>query len=343
MIARLLRGSAILLAPLLLAAGCGDDDSDDAATTSDTGTAEEWSFTDDRDVTVTAPEAPQRVVAYHNAAAALIPLGVRPVAVFGGSAPEDSSLLSGLDVSGIESVGDVYGELNYEALAAVDPDLIVTLFDPAQQGPAFGFLEDAEDIAGDIAPIVALDGTADPEDAIGRFEELADALGADLDAPEVAADRDAFHEAVEDLEAAIADNPGLTAAAMQAYPGDGIYWARPDKFASLRLFAEAGLELVEPEGDPGDVNEDFVAWFWDLVSFELGGKYPADLLLVGNNEGAMDAQQITSVETLAAQPAVAAGQTVEWQVLDRYSYAAFTEHIEALTAAVEAADPDVVP
>ncbi len=325
----------LLLAPTLVLSACGDDDSPDRASGSE---AEgQWSFTDDRGVEVTLPEQPQRIVAYDNAAAALIPLGVRPVGIFGGSEPEDSSLLTGLDLDDIESVGAVYGELNFEALAAVEPDLIVTLFDPAQEGPAFGFLENAQGTAEAVAPIIALDGTADPAAAIERFEELATALGADLDSPQISADRDAFAAALDELEAAVDANPGLRAVALQAYPGDGIYFARPDAFPSLRLFREAGLDIVEPDGDPGDVNEDFVNYFWELVSLELGGKYPADLVLLGNNEGAMDAQQILDVPTLAAHPAVQADQIVTWQVLDRYSYAAFTEQVQQLTDAIDGA------
>ncbi len=135
----------LLLVPTLFVTACGDDDASDSGSGSAAESAPpeatgEWSFTDDRGIDVTLPEQPERIVAYHNAAAALIPLRVHPVGVFGGSAPEDSSLLAGLDLDGIDSVGEVYGELNFEALAAADPDLIVTLFDPAQEGPSFGFL-----------------------------------------------------------------------------------------------------------------------------------------------------------------------------------------------------------
>jgi len=329
------RLATLLLLAALLISACGDDGAETDAAPADAA----WTFTDDRGVEVALDEVPDRIVAYDNAAAALIPLGVRPVAVFGGSAPEDSPLLQGLDLEGIASVGEVYGELNFEALAAADPDLIVTLFDPTQTGPAFGFLEDAEAIAGDIAPIVALDGTADPETAIGRFEELVTAIGGDVDAAEVAAERDRYRAAVDSLAAAVAANPGVRALAVQAYPGDGIYFGRPEAFPSLRLFREAGLELVEPASEATDVNQDFVGHFWEFVSFELGGSYPADLVLLGNNEGTMDATQILDVPTLAGLPAVQAGQLVTWQGLDRYSYGAFADQLEALAAAVTAADP----
>jgi iron complex transport system substrate-binding protein len=337
----------LFVAAALVVSACGDDEAGgESGPEAQDGSAEaggEWSFTDDRGVEVTLPERPERIVAYHNAAAALLPLGVQPVAVFGGSAPENSSLLSGLDIDGIESVGETYGELNFEALAAVDPDLIVTLFDPAQEGPAFGFLENAQETAEEVAPVVALDGAADPVAGIERFEELAAALGADLDAPEVTADREAFDAAFAELEDAVAAKPGVRALAFQVYPGDGIYFARPDAFPSLRLLRDAGLDIVEPDGDPGDVNDDFVNYFWDFVSLEHGGKYPADLALLGNNEGAMNAEQVLDVATLAAHPAIAAGQTVTWQVLDRYSYRAFTAQLEEVAAAVAAADPATVP
>lgn len=86
---RVLAVSAI---PVLLLAGCGDDETaSPSAAAPNSGSGSDWTFTDDRGVEVALSEPPDRIVAYENAAAALIPLGVRPVGVFGGSAPEDSS------------------------------------------------------------------------------------------------------------------------------------------------------------------------------------------------------------------------------------------------------------
>ena len=47
-----------------------------------------------------------------------------------------------------------------------------------------------------------------------------------------------------------------------------MYFARPQNFASLRLFRDAGVELIDPEGEPGDQATDFVQYFYDAVSFE---------------------------------------------------------------------------
>ncbi|MGQ0776580.1 MAG: hypothetical protein ACT4NY_19500 [Pseudonocardiales bacterium] len=64
-----------------------------ACNSDDDGTGESgggWSFTDDRGVRVDLPSRPMRIAAYETAGAALINLGVRPVASFG-SGPVDQS------------------------------------------------------------------------------------------------------------------------------------------------------------------------------------------------------------------------------------------------------------
>lgn len=81
------------------------------AGTDRTGTAE-WRFTDDRGVTVTRPSRPARIVTNDQAGAALASLGVRPIGMFGSAPMAQNPLLEGVDLAGIESIGEVYGEIN---------------------------------------------------------------------------------------------------------------------------------------------------------------------------------------------------------------------------------------
>lgn len=344
-----IRPTTVVITATFVLAACregGDDTSPTvlhAAPTSGAVSSDStaWSFTDDRGTTIELDEAPRTIVAYENAAGALLPLGVDVAGVFGSSDVAESPQLEGLDVTGVESVGRVYGELNMEAVAALEPDLIVSLYDPEQEGPAFGFVEDGEATAAEIAPVLVIDGgsTADARPTIERFVELAGSMGA-LDEEAVAAARQRFDEALADLGTAVEANPGVDVVAMASYAGEGIYFARPENFASLRLFGDAGVELVEPDGEPGDPAADFVQFFYDFVSFEQAAKYPADLILVGNNAGAMDAAEITADAAFADLPAVAAGEMEAWRMIDAFSYDRFAGDIEALAEALAGADPE---
>lgn len=52
----------------------------------------EWSFTDDKGVTVTLPSRPERIVMDVNAAAPLWDFGIKPTALFGWNVLADGSL-----------------------------------------------------------------------------------------------------------------------------------------------------------------------------------------------------------------------------------------------------------
>ncbi len=323
----------VSLAALL--AGCGD------STPAPTGQTDAgWSFTDDRGVTVNLPSRPTRIAAYGTAGAALAYLGVRPVAIFDGSPLDQNPSLEGVNLAGIESVGETYGEINLEKLAALQIDLVVTAYDPRQDGPVFGFVDGpVQGQVEDIAPIVALDGIRDPIDVIARYEELAASLGADLQAPEIAAARQDYEDAAAELSAALAEKPGLIAVAVYATPSDGVTFWRPAQAPGLRQLQELGLDLVEPEGDPGDINEDFATFFGDSVSLELAGKYPADVILFDSR---YDPADMAGVATWAALPAVQADQVVPFRALESWSYQAYAGDFRLITAAVRAANPDLV-
>ena len=239
----------------------------------------------------------------------------------------------------------MYGEINFEAVAALDPDLIVTLYDPEQTGPAFGFVDNGEQLAGDIAPVLVIDGgsKADAEPTIERFIELAESIRGDLDDVDVDGQRQRFDDAVAELRTTVEEHPGVDVVATAPYAGDLVYFARPQNFASLRLFRDAGVELVEPEGEPGDQATDFVQYFYDAVSFEFAGKYPADVILLGNNVGVMSAEEMAADAAFGELPAVQAGAFVEWRMIDAYSYDRFAADVAALTERDRHRRPDTRP
>lgn len=101
----------------------------------------EWTYTDGAGKTITLPEAPKRIVAHANSAAALIPLGIRPVAIYVDSAVADDVSLRGIDLTGIEIIGEAWGEIDIEKLAAIAPDLIIAEYWPLD-GAYSGLVKD---------------------------------------------------------------------------------------------------------------------------------------------------------------------------------------------------------
>jgi len=228
----------ISLVILLTTAGCGTNPSLSLGPEAggDTGLAagETWTFTDDRGITVTLPRRPVRIVAQSSAAAALWDLGIQVVGVFGPQRlPDGSSVpeIGRVDLSTVTSVGEQWGEIDLEKLAALRPDIILTtMYLPPELWYVPAELEPKVQA---IAPIVAIDVGQKPiVEPIRRFEALAEALGADLSTPAHAAARQRFENASADLKAAIAEKPGLEA--MFAAGSLETFWvSNPPSFADL--------------------------------------------------------------------------------------------------------------
>src|SRR5690606_8929898 len=87
--------------------------------------AQAWTYTGGDGKTVTVDHLPTRIIAHANAAAALIPLGIRPIGIYVDSAVADDKSLAGLDLAGIEIVGEAWGEIDVEKVALLQPDLII--------------------------------------------------------------------------------------------------------------------------------------------------------------------------------------------------------------------------
>lgn len=305
--------------------------------TSESTTGNGWTFVDDAGVTFSLPKRPERVVAYLPVAAALWDLGVRPVAYYGIPLRPDGtreSLAGDLDLDLLESLGEAYGEFDIERLAALEPDLIVN--DMWASLPDFWGL-DANAVAqiGAVAPIANILFIDRPvTETIARVEELATALGGDLAAPEVVADREAFDAAAADLEAAIAGNPGLTVAFVAGTPDSSLWVGNPEKLADLRYFRNLGLDIVQPEN-----REDFS----EELSWEEADSYPADLFIVDDRQWSATGPELAAqVPTFGALPAAKAGAFALWPSEYVPSRAGFTPALAAIAKAVRTANPDIV-
>ncbi len=101
--------------------------------------AEEWTYTDGTGQTVTLDHVPNRIVMHANTAAGLIPLGIRPIAIYVDTPVAEDKSLQGLDLTGIEIVGEAWGQIDIEKVAALKPDLFLAEWWPLDK--AFSGLE----------------------------------------------------------------------------------------------------------------------------------------------------------------------------------------------------------
>ena len=313
-------------APLVLGA-CSERASDEA-----TGAASSlrgpWKFTDDRGVEVSLDAPPQRIVAHEYALAALWDYGIRPVGTYGSVSMGDQPIFADLDLDGIESIGEVWGEVNLEALAALRPDLIISTYWPSEK--LLGGVKDGklEAKMSALAPFVGIDAQVPATSTIERFEELAGALGSDLDSPEIAQIHAAYDQAVQGFRSAAESKPGLRAMAVYADP-EALYIGKTDDYSDLREYEAWGLEVVSGESaDP----------YWEIVSWENADRYPVDLILYDARAHAPSLEELDDIPLWTELPAVRAGQLTPWHMEEAVSYRLFTEHIKELGAVVEGSD-----
>jgi iron-desferrioxamine transport system substrate-binding protein len=325
---RLLAGSAALGALLGLPA-CGTDAEPPSAAADPS-----WNFTDARGERVQLPRRPERVVAYAGVAAVLWDYGVRPVGVFGPQRRDDGSpdtTVGDIDLATVGSAGEGYESVDYEALAALRPDLVVTGM--SGDKAMWVIADDAVDRVRQIAPLVALDGYGVPAEVlIAGYEQFARLLGADTAAPEPMAARTRLNQATAAARDAVAAKPNLRVLVTYAEP-EGLSIARPSQFPDLLSFRALGLDLVEPEGGEQ---------YYESLSWEQAGRYPADLILHDTRAFSLQPDQLAAYPTWAALPAVQAGQVGRWSAEVRLSAQGFAAALEDLTATVTAARDDVV-
>jgi iron complex transport system substrate-binding protein len=325
---RLLAGTAALGALLGLPA-CGADDAP-ARRTPEPG----WSFIDARGVHVELPRRPERIVAYVGAAAVLWDYGVRPVGIFGPQRRDDGSpdsTVGNIDLASVGSAGDDYEALDYEALAALRPDLVVTGMTGATG--MWVIADDAVDRVTQIAPLVALQSYGVPaEHIVAGYERFARLLGADTDTRELMNARVRLQKATAAARAAIAAKPNLRVLVTYA-DQEGLSIARPSEFPDLLSFRALGLDLVEPEG--GDQ-------YYETLSWEQAGRYPADLILHDTRAFSLQPDQLAAFPTWTTLPAVQAGQVGRWSAEVRLSAQGYATALEELVATVSAVRDDVV-
>jgi len=321
---------ALLLA--VLAAGCGSSNSS-GGTSGDTGSSKTFTFTDDRGKTVTLDTSKVRIVAQEDAAQALMHFGIKPVGIFGGAPMSKNAVLKGLDLSGIESLGEAWGEIKMEKLAALHPDVIVSTIYTGDgalfPGGVYGFgTEKQQNDAAEIAPIIAIKATQPSSTVISRFGDLAKALGADIDKGEYATQRADFDKAVTDLKAAAAKSKASVLAVTPANDAD--YIAVPDAFADTQDLVNWGVNMMKPTGK-------LVSSYYESLSWENAAKYQPDILLVDVRGYTLGEAQLESqYPTWNDIKAVKNGNLGEWTRIS-LNYPDYTTRIKQLTGLLQKA------
>ncbi len=295
----------------------------------------EWSFTDDKGVTVTLPQRPTRLAIDVNAAAPLWDYGIRPVALFGWNVNADGTLNDAggnieLDDT-IALAGDVVEPVRVEDLVAAEPELIITLtFDLEDELDYWSFTPEtlAQVEAGNY-PILAFNGGGNVGETVVRFAELAEALGADLSSPDQVEAKDAFDAKVEELQASIAAKPDLTY--LFGYlAATELYLASVTDFGDLTYFESLGLQIPTVGAEPGA--------YWTQISPEQLGSYPADVVFNSTRPGNFSAEELEADPVFSLHPAVAAGQVFGWNQDVIMSYQGLTLALDAVLQANEASN-----
>ena len=309
--------------------GCSSSDNGPAESneaTSESG----FSYVDGRGETVELDAVPSRIVASEQAAAALIPLGIKPIGIWGGSSFESSIPLRGLDLDGIDSVGQAYGDIDVEKVAALDPDVIITGW---YAGDAYGGLGlETSDLARkleQVAPFLAVSAQKPSSETLKDYEALATELGAEIDTESIKTDRDAYDSAVAGLKEAIAAKPGLTAMAIS--PSDQYYVAINDEFPELRDYKNWGLTLLESDVPRAADSGSFTPVSWENV----GQSQPNLILLDTRSYSTPLAELEADRPTWALVNAAEAGNIADWTTDATNNYASYTAQIVDLTAAID--------
>ncbi|MFB7278196.1 ABC transporter substrate-binding protein [Streptomyces hydrogenans] len=207
-----------------------------------------WGFTDDRGVEAEARARPARVVAYVRAGAALLDLGVTPVAVYGSGhdgVEPDPAKDGGLAAAGVPYLGPGRA-LDEERLRELRPELVV---DVTYDGKS-PYAVDEELVTGLGVPLVTLSVGNDLSlpAIIGRFGELGAALGA----PDRGTPAGVPAEAEEAVRAVAAGaGTGCGVLALSGGGDEQVYLARPGAWPELARLAELGVRLLDPGPGPG--------------------------------------------------------------------------------------------
>ncbi|WP_456696656.1 ABC transporter substrate-binding protein [Aeromicrobium sp. P5_D10] len=323
----------ILSAAALVLAGCGS--SSDSAT-DDSDADGSWSYTSGNGEKVELDSTPKRIIASGAEAAALISFGIKPVGIYATGPVKDDKNLQDLDLSGITILSETWGDIDVEKAAALKPDLIVADWWPAEK--AYSGMEESAKASSkkllDLAPVVGISQGDSIEELVRGYEKLAESLGADTDAPDVAANKQKFESALADFKKAVSAKSGLSVLAVSPAE-DLLYVANPKYAPELLDFQRWGLDVVNPDSpDKGFP-------YWENLSWENADKYQPDLLLIDNRTYESSLKQGEGQPTWKNIKAAKAKAYAEWPAYWMHTYGEYAAQLTQLTDAITKADDDL--
>jgi iron complex transport system substrate-binding protein len=314
-------------------AGCGSDSSSESSGEEPAGGGGEWSYVSGDGKTYTAPETPQRIVAHAYSAAALMEFGIKPVGIYADGPIKDDVGLKGVDFSGVEILGETWGEIDVEKAASLRPDLIVGDWWPAEKaysGMENGVKERSKKIA-ELAPVVGPSQGDSVVELIQGYEKLAETLGGDTSGGGA---REEFEAAVERFEAATEEKQGLTALAISPY--DDKYAVAVPKYAPELLdLRRWGLDVIVPERPDPEFP------YWQTLSFEQVDTYQPDLLMFDDRNYPGNFKVLEKAPTADRIKAFAADAYTTWPAYWLHRYSDYADELNRLAEEIEAADPGV--
>jgi iron complex transport system substrate-binding protein len=327
---RSVRRPAVLLAAIGLLAACGDDDDERTAAEPESA----WAFTDDAGEVVTLEAMPKRIVMFEDVAASMIDLGIKPDGIHYINGVEGNRLFEEVDLAGVETVGAECENLNIEALTALQPDLIVYMLWGEE---TFCLTPEQVQLAEEVAPLLQIQAVGESDAIRGRYIDLAEALGADLDADEQVAKRERFDEAADRLARAVAEHPEISVIPVSIAP-DWAGVAEPSAYPDLLTLRDRyGVRFTGPF-DPDAASTDT---YWQEVSAETIADFRGDVILMDAKNETPLADKLAAYPLWASLPEVQAEQIVDWWVPGSFSHTRDAEFMEDLAAAIETAE-DVV-
>lgn len=326
-----------LTALSLVLSGCGSD-TPGTGPSGAPAAAGPWSFTDGSGAVVKADKVPTRIIAHAGEAAALMSFGIKPVGIYADEAVKTDPNLKGLDLTGIEILGEEWGKIDVEKAASLRPDLIVADWWPAEKAHS-GMEEGVDEKSKKLKELAPVAGAAQGKSILTLaqgYEDLARSLGAKVDDPAIAADKKRFEASLAAFKEATAAKPGLTVGAMSP-ADDKVYFANPQYAPELLDFQSWGLKVINPDSpDKGFP-------YWENLSWENADKYQPDLILWDgrSHTATANAEWGKKQPTWFKIKAAKAGAVVAWPAYWLHTYGHFATELDKLTTAVKAADENI--
>ncbi|MDP4332994.1 ABC transporter substrate-binding protein [Curtobacterium sp. A7_M15] len=320
--------TSVAVSALLLAGCSSTNSSDDSAGNGSSAAADgAWSYKDATGTTVKVDHTPKRVVVLNDIAISFIEYGLKPVGTFGQLTMAKDARFDDLDTDGITQLGEAYGDIDLEQLAALKPDLVVTSVYPTDEKgtldttqPGYGFKDkEQQKQVQAIAPVAQVEWGGKGEDVIKTIASLAESLGAKESTVDKAEDR--FETAADDLEKA-AKESDLSVVSMYA-DGDGAYVTRPSDEPTLQMYTSFGVDFVNPKPK---------GFYWGIYSWENAGQITGDVILLSQQ-----GYQVADLEkqpTFADNAALEAGQVHSW-TFPALDYASQADYMTKLAGWLE--------